>query len=81
MEYYPALLPEIQDEINLIRIYGAPTVAITLNTSKMTEADARNYARKYREELNLPVALPLEDGVDSLVPLFAAMIKKIPVNS
>jgi uncharacterized NAD-dependent epimerase/dehydratase family protein len=80
MEYYPALLPEIQDEIELIRIYGAPTVAITLNTAKMTEDDARNYAKKYREQLKLPVALPLEDGVDSLVPLFAAMIKKIPVN-
>jgi uncharacterized NAD-dependent epimerase/dehydratase family protein len=80
MEYYPAFLPEIKDEIELIRIYGSPTVAITLNTAKMAEAEARNYAARYREQLNLPVVLPLEDGVDSLVPVFAAMIKKTTVN-
>ena len=30
MEYYPAYIPEIKDEIALINIYGAPTVALTV---------------------------------------------------
>jgi uncharacterized NAD-dependent epimerase/dehydratase family protein len=76
MEYYPAYLPELKDEVALIKIYGAPTVAIAINSSKMTEQEARNSALKYQEELGIPVILPLEDGVDSLVPLFEAMIKK-----
>jgi uncharacterized NAD-dependent epimerase/dehydratase family protein len=80
MEYYPAFLPRPKDEIELIRIYGAPTVAITLNTSKMTEGEARGYADTYSKELDIPVVLPLEDGVASLVPLFAAMIKKMTVD-
>jgi uncharacterized NAD-dependent epimerase/dehydratase family protein len=75
MEYYPAYLPDPKDEIELIRIYGAPTVALTVNTMKMKESEAREYAKSYGEKLNIPVVLPLEDGVEALVPLFEKMIK------
>ncbi|SHG86924.1 Uncharacterized conserved protein, NAD-dependent epimerase/dehydratase family [Chryseolinea serpens] len=76
MEYYPAYLPTVKDEVALIKIYGAPTVAITLNTAKMTEQDARSAAAQYQTELGISAVLPLEDGLDSLVPIFEAMIKK-----
>jgi uncharacterized NAD-dependent epimerase/dehydratase family protein len=76
MEYYPAFLPDLKDEIALIKIYGAPTVAIAINSSKMTEEEARASALKYQKELGIPAVLPLEDGVDSLIPLFEQMIKK-----
>lgn len=74
MEFYPAYIADPKDEIALIKIYGAATMALTLNTAKMTEQSAREYATRYSKELGIPVALPLEDGVDSLVPLFTAMI-------
>jgi uncharacterized NAD-dependent epimerase/dehydratase family protein len=74
LEYYPAYLPDLKDEIDLIRIYGAPTVAITINSSKMTEEEARESARQFEAILGIPVVLPLEDGVDALVPLFGKMI-------
>jgi hypothetical protein len=51
-------------------------VALTINTAKMQEGEARQYASKAREKLNIPVILPLEDGVASLVPVFEAMIRK-----
>ena len=76
MEFYPAYIPEIKDEIALIKIYGAETVALTVNTAKMTEQDARDYAANKKKELGIPVVLPLEDGVQSLVPVFEEMIKK-----
>src|SRR5688500_2302709 len=79
MEFYPAYLPDLKDEIALIKIYGAPTVALTINTAKMQLADAREYAAKAEQKLKIPVILPLEDGVDSLVPIFEAMIKKSAV--
>jgi uncharacterized NAD-dependent epimerase/dehydratase family protein len=75
MEYYPAYIADPADEIALIKLYGAPTVALTINTAKMSEPEARVYAEQYNRKLNIPVVLPLEDGVDSLVPLFEAMIK------
>lgn len=76
MEYYPAYIPEIKDEIALIKIYGAPTVALTVNTAKMTEQEARDYAAAKEKELGIPVILPLEDGVGRLVELFKDMIEK-----
>lgn len=76
MDFYPALVAQPEEEIALIRIYGAPTVALTVNTANLKEADARLYARQAAEKLKIPVILPLEDGVESLVPIFEAMIKK-----
>ncbi len=76
MEYYPAYIPEIKDEIALINIYGAPTIALTVNTAKMTEKEARDYATQKERELGIPVILPLEDGVERLVTIFKDMIDK-----
>lgn len=80
MDRYPALVAQPEEEIALIKIYGAPTVALTINTAKMKEAEAREYARKAQEKLKIPVVLPLEEGVDALVPVFEAMIRKSVVN-
>lgn len=80
MDYYPALVAQPEEEIELIRIYGAPTVAVTINSAKMEEREAREYARKTQQQLKIPVILPLEDGVEALVPIFEAMIKKSAVT-
>lgn len=76
MEYYPAYIADPEDEIALIGIYGAPTVALTINTARMNEQEARGYAQQYETQLGIPAVLPLEDGVDSLVPVFETLIKK-----
>jgi uncharacterized NAD-dependent epimerase/dehydratase family protein len=75
MENYPAYLPELKDEIALIKIYGAPTVAVTINSAQMAEGDARAAAQKYSNQLGIPAVLPLEDGVSALVPVFETLIK------
>ncbi|MBT1705108.1 DUF1611 domain-containing protein [Chryseosolibacter indicus] len=80
MEFYPAYIPDPKDEIALIKIYGAPTVALTVNTAKMKTEEARAYAEKYANDLGIPVVLPLEDGVDSLVPVFKSMIEQSKVK-
>lgn len=81
MDHYPALVADPADEIELIRIYGAPTIAVTINTAKMEEDAARTYAREAERKLKIPVILPLEDGVESLVPMLEELIKKsvVPV--
>jgi uncharacterized NAD-dependent epimerase/dehydratase family protein len=81
MEFYPAYIPDPKDEIALIKIYGAPTVALTINTVKMKTEEARAYAEQYTKSLGIPVVLPLEDGVESLVPVFKEMIEKSKNNS
>jgi uncharacterized NAD-dependent epimerase/dehydratase family protein len=74
LENYPAYIANPKAEIALIKIYGAPTVALALNTSKMTTEEARQYATRYENELGIPVVLPLEDGLDRLLPLFESLI-------
>jgi uncharacterized NAD-dependent epimerase/dehydratase family protein len=76
LEFYPAYIPSLKDEMELIKIYGAPTVAITVNTMKMTEAEGKAAAVAYEKELGIPAVLPLEEGMDRLVPIFEKMIKK-----
>jgi uncharacterized NAD-dependent epimerase/dehydratase family protein len=75
MEFYPAYIPAVKEEIELIRIYGAPTVAITVNTAKMTLEQARHFSETESKLLGIPVVLPLEDGVSSLVPVFEKLIQ------
>jgi uncharacterized NAD-dependent epimerase/dehydratase family protein len=77
MEYYPAEIPSPKEEIELIKMYGGTTVAVTINTTKMTTEEARKCAGQYEHELGIPAILPLEDGVDALVPVFEKLIKKI----
>jgi uncharacterized NAD-dependent epimerase/dehydratase family protein len=75
LEFFPAYIPEIKDEIALIKMYGATTVALTVNTMKMKVDDARTYAAEKERELGIPVVLPLEDGLKKLVPVFEELIK------
>lgn len=76
MEFYPAYIADPKDEIALLKMYGANTVALTINTAKMSQDDARKYADQYSKELGIPAILPLEDGVESLVPIFKRMIEE-----
>jgi uncharacterized NAD-dependent epimerase/dehydratase family protein len=73
---YDTPIPQPKEEIELIKMYGVKTVAVCVNTQKMTEKLARATAARYKKQLKMPAILPLEDGVDSLVPLFAKMIGK-----
>ncbi|MBY0433543.1 MAG: NAD-dependent epimerase/dehydratase family protein, partial [Cyclobacteriaceae bacterium] len=74
LEDYKDNIPDVKDEIDLIKTYGAPTVAVTVNTMKMKETDARAYASAKEKELGIPVVLPLEDGVGRLLEGFKRMI-------
>jgi uncharacterized NAD-dependent epimerase/dehydratase family protein len=75
LEFYPAYIPALKEEIELIKTYGAPTIAITINSAKMTPDEARKSASQYEAELNIPTVLPLEDGLDRLIPVLKQWIE------
>jgi uncharacterized NAD-dependent epimerase/dehydratase family protein len=75
MEYYPAYIATPREEIDLIKMYGAPTVALTLNTHKMKSEEARETANRFEAQLSIPVVLPLEDGMTRLIPIFEKLIQ------
>lgn len=62
-------LPSVDSEIELIRFYGAEVLAVTLNGEVMPADDLRKHRDELQQRLNLPVLMPLEEGLDSLVPV------------
>ena len=68
MEQLPFEPPPLEEEIELIRLYGSRVLALTLNGENFE----RNELCRKRDELaschGIPVVCPLEDGVEGLLP-------------
>ncbi|HKF42891.1 MAG TPA: DUF1611 domain-containing protein [Thermoanaerobaculia bacterium] len=62
-------IPPVEEEIGLIRLLGARTLALTLNGDSLTVEELRAAASDLERRLGIPAVLPLEDGVDLLVPV------------
>lgn len=60
-------LPPVEDEIKLIEMYGARTLAISLNGEGGTPEDLVNYQKDLSNRLGVPVVRPLEEGVEALL--------------
>lgn len=68
-------IPPVEKEIELIKLYGAKVIALSLNTKGCTAKEAKKYQQKYTAKLKIPVLLPLEEGVDSFIPVIRKLIK------
>ncbi len=68
-EEFDLKIPDIQKNIELIRLYGATVLAITLNTTGIDLATAQKHKNEYEGILGLPVILPVEEGVGALIPV------------
>ena len=64
----------LASEVALVAAYGVPTLGIALNTRDVTRTEALIAQDKLREELQLPVVLPLEEGVEELVDALEKMV-------
>jgi uncharacterized NAD-dependent epimerase/dehydratase family protein len=62
-------IPSLESEIRLIELYGSAVSAITLNDQHLTEEERYRWKEKYQAELGIPVVLPLQEGMDALVPV------------
>ena len=66
-------IPPVESEIQLIQAYGSTVIALALNTSACTPEEAQHYRQTYAQQLGIPVLLPLETGVEELVPVLQSM--------
>ena len=62
-------LPPVEDEINLIKMYGAQTLAVSLNGAGGTEEKLIRYQQVLAPKLGIPVIRPLQEGVADLLPV------------
>ena len=68
-------IPPIEEEVELIRLLGARVLALTLNGKGLSRSDLEAARADLARRVKLPVALPLEEGVDALVPVLAGYVQ------
>ncbi|TAE48860.1 MAG: DUF1611 domain-containing protein, partial [Bacteroidetes bacterium] len=67
-------IPPVESEIDLIERAGSKVLALALNTEGCTDAGAFEYQRFYEEKLQIPVLLPLQEGVGKALPLLKELL-------
>ena len=66
-------IPSVASEIALINAYGTKVIAVVLNTQGCSPEEAKAFQEDYYEKLKIPVLLPIEEGVNAILPVFLAL--------
>ncbi len=69
-------IPSAASEIALIRAYNSEVIALALNTEDCSEQEAYAYQKQYADQFGIPVLLPLQQGIDPLLPLLQALLSR-----
>jgi uncharacterized NAD-dependent epimerase/dehydratase family protein len=69
-------IPSLESEIQLVEMYDAEVLAITLNGQNLTDEELKKYQQQYEKELGIPVFMPLQEGVKGIVPLIQEITKR-----
>ena len=48
---------------------------MAVNTEDCTTEEAFAYQKEYAQKLNIPVLLPIQEGVDKIIPVLKELIK------
>ncbi|MEN8227031.1 MAG: DUF1611 domain-containing protein [Bacteroidota bacterium] len=70
------LIPPLEKEIEIIRMFGAEVLAITLNEENMENLKMQTYQKQLEAKLSIPVNRPLKNGIEPLIPVIRKFIKK-----
>jgi len=62
-------IPPIEEEMELIRLYGAQTIAVTLNSLNLSLKELYTEQKKLENHLGIPVICPREDGMEKIIPI------------
>ena len=67
-------IPPIEEELELIRLYGSKTLAVTLNSQNLTKKELYSEQKNLEARLGIPVICPKEDGMGELLPVVKEFI-------
>jgi uncharacterized NAD-dependent epimerase/dehydratase family protein len=69
-------IPPLDEEVELVRLYGAEVLAVALNGDKLAPGAALAAQRDLQARLALPVVRPLEEGLADLVPRLRRYVER-----
>ena len=68
-------IPSVESEIAIIQLLGSEVIAVALHTEGCSKEEALQFQQAYEKRLSIPVLLPVEQGVDKLVPVLLSLIQ------
>jgi uncharacterized NAD-dependent epimerase/dehydratase family protein len=66
-------IPSVESEIDIIEKFGSKVIAVGINTENCTLEEAFSFQKEYEEKLQIPVLLPIQQGVDIILPVLNEM--------
>ena len=73
-------IPPIEEELELIRLYGSKTLAVTINSENLTKNELHSEQKNMENLLGVPVICPKEDGMGRLIPVVKEFIAEHQFN-
>jgi len=67
-------IPSVASEIEIIEKLGSKVIAVAVNTENCKDEEAYAYQKEYTASLGLPVLLPIQEGVTSVIPILKALM-------
>ena len=68
------IIPSVVSEIELIEKLGSKVIAVAMNTEDCTTEEAYNLQKEYISSLGIPVLLPIQEGVTSILSTLKKLI-------
>ena len=68
------IIPSVVSEIELIEKLGSKVIAVAMNTEDCTTEEAYNLQKEYTSSLGIPVLLPIQEGVTSILSTLKKLI-------
>ena len=68
-------IPSVASEIEIIEKLGSKVIAVAVNTEDCTTEEAYAFQSTYAKQLGIPVLLPIQEGVQSIIPVLKELIK------
>lgn len=62
-------IPSVASEIEIIEKLGSKVIALAMNTELCTDQEAFELQMEFEKSTGLPVLLPMQEGVDKVIPL------------
>jgi uncharacterized NAD-dependent epimerase/dehydratase family protein len=75
-EEFGCVMPSVESEIELIEMYGAKTLAVTLSEEGLDDQSMQQYQHELAVCLQIPVIRPLKEGVSQLIPVVEDFMKR-----
>lgn len=72
-EEYFGEIPSVSSEIDIISRLGSKVIALALNTQGCSIEESKFYQEHYQNLLNIPVLLPMEEGVEEIISTLKAI--------